>query len=158
MIPASFDRITMTESSGKTSTAKGQRLPRLLVIDDDQVHRTIICKIAVRAGFEPVEAASLAEVVEHTTYDDFEGVTLDLSLGEQAGTEVLRHFAEMDFAAPIIILSGANAEVARKSHDLGQSLDLTMLEAVSKPVDLTELRNQLSIIARSWRIMHNNAA
>jgi len=146
------------DNSGKTSAGKAPRLPRLLVIDDDQVHRTIICKIAVRAGFEPVEAASLADVVEHTTYNEFEGVTLDLSLGEQAGTEVLRHFADLDFRAPIIILSAANSEVARKSHDFGQSLDLTMLEAVAKPVDLTELRNQLSIIARTWQILHKNAA
>jgi DNA-binding response OmpR family regulator len=133
-------------------------MPRLLVIDDSEVHRTIICKIAVRAGFVPVEAETLGDVVEQMTYNDFEGVTLDLSLGEEAGTEVLRHFAERDFRAPIIILSGADAEIARKAHDLGQSLDLTMLEAVSKPVDLTELRDQLSIIARTWRILHNNAA
>jgi DNA-binding response OmpR family regulator len=146
------------DGSGNTSAAQGQPLPRLLVIDDSEVHRTIICKIAVRAGFEPVEAESCSDVVELTTYNDFEGVTLDLSLGEQAGTEVLRHFAERDFRSPIIILSGANSEVARKAHDLGQSLDLTMLEAVSKPVDLTELRDQLSLIARAWKIQRSNAA
>lgn len=145
------------ESSAAATAGSAELKPRLLVIDDDQVHRTIICKIAVRAGFEPVEAGTLDEVVELTTYNDFEGVTLDLSLGEQAGTEVLRHFADRDFRAPIIILSGAKSEIARKAHDFGESLDLTMLEAVSKPVDLTELREQLSIIARTWRIMHHAA-
>ncbi|WP_022721928.1 response regulator [Rhodopseudomonas sp. B29] len=133
-------------------------LPRLLVIDDDAVHRAIICKIAIRAGFEPVEAATLSDVVELMTYNDFEGATVDLSLGEEAGTDVLRHFADRDFRSPIIILSGATAEVTRKAHDLGQTLDLTMLEAVGKPVDLAELRNQLSTIARTWRILQQGNA
>lgn len=137
----------------------GSTLPRLLVIDDDAVHRTIICKIAVRAGFEPVEAETLAQVIDLMTYNDFEGATVDLSLGEAAGTDVLRHFAARDFRSPVIILSGATAEVTRKAHDLGETLDLTMLEAVGKPVDLVELRNQLSTIARTWRIMQQvNAA
>ena len=105
-----------------------------------------------------VRGQAAEDVVELLTYNDFEGATVDLSLGERAGTEVLRHFAARDFRSPIIILSGATAEVARKAHDLGQSLDLTMLEAVGKPVDLVELRNQLSTIARTWRIMQQNTA
>jgi CheY-like chemotaxis protein len=141
-----------------TAAAAEPPRPRLLVIDDSEVHRLIICKIAVRAGFEPMEAENCAEVVRLTMHHEFQGTTLDLSLGERAGTEVLRHFANCDFRAPIIILSGAEPEVTRKAHDFGQSLDLTMLEAVAKPVDLNELREQLSIIARAWYIMHTNAA
>lgn len=148
--------MTMHQTNSAARAATPQ--PRLLVIDDCEVHRQIICKLAAKAGFEPMEAESCAAAVELMTYHDFEGVTLDLALGERAGTEVLRHFAECDFRSPIIILSGAKAEVTRKAHDFGQSLDLTMLEAVAKPVDLTELREQLSIIARAWKIQQSRAA
>jgi CheY-like chemotaxis protein len=150
----------MTELQ-KTSAANAvppSPQPRLLVIDDCEVHRQIICKLAAKAGFEPIEAESYADAVELMTYHDFEGVTLDLALGENAGTEVLRHCAERDFRSPIIILSGAKPDVARRAHDFGESLDLTMLEAVAKPVDLAELREQLSIIARTWKIMQRHAA
>lgn len=143
----------------QTNSAAGAApLPRLLVIDDCEVHRQIICKLAVKAGFEPMEAENYADAVEMMNYNDFEGVTLDLALGESAGTEVLRYCAERDFRSPIIILSGAKAEVARKAHDLGESLDLTMLEAVAKPVDLSALREQLSIISRAWKIQKSFAA
>lgn len=145
-------------TSDQAGAAQRELKPRLLIVDDCEVHRTMIRKVAARAGFDSAEAANCSDVVKLTTYDDFEGATLDLSLGEEVGTAVLQQFAKQDFRAPIIILSGANAEVARKAHDLGESLDLTMLDAVSKPVNLMALREQLSIIARTWRIHQGKPA
>jgi DNA-binding response OmpR family regulator len=145
-------------SSFRTSLAKKDSLPRLLVIDDSEVHRSIICKIGARAGFEPVEAENCGDVVRLTTLNEFECATLDLSLGERAGTEVLRHFAICDFRAPIIILSGADDHVAQKAQKLGLSLDLHMLEPVPKPVDLAVLREVLTKVADTWRAEQTTAA
>jgi CheY-like chemotaxis protein len=125
--------------------------PQLLVIDDSEVHRIIICKIAIKAGFVTMEAENCGDVVRLTTLNKFEGATLDLSLGERAGTEVLRHFAICKFRAPIIILSGANPEVTRNAYELGQSLDLNMLEPIGKPADLAALREMLTTMARDWQ-------
>ena len=33
--------------------------PRLLVIEDDTLHRMMICRVAARAGYAPAGAASL---------------------------------------------------------------------------------------------------
>jgi len=124
---------------------------RLLVIDDDAVHRTIICKMAVKAGLAPFEAANCGDVVRLTTTNDFECATLDLSLGERAGTEVLRHFSICGFRAPIVIVSGSDADVTQYAFDLGMSLDLNMMEPVGKPVDLSRFREIFETIATDWQ-------
>jgi CheY-like chemotaxis protein len=136
-----------------TAPAHQTAPPRLLVIDDAEVHRMIICKIAIKAGFVTMEAENCGDVVRLTTLNDFECVTLDLSLGEQAGTEVLRHFSICGFRSPIIILSGANPDVTRNALELGQSLDLNMLDPVGKPADLAALREKLAIIAKDWEAL-----
>jgi CheY-like chemotaxis protein len=138
-------------------SAEQLRPARLLVIDDAEVHRMIICKIAVKAGLTTMEAENCGDVVRLTTLNAFECATLDLSLGERAGTEVLRHFAICEFRAPIIILSGANADVARNAYEFGQSLDLNMLEPVGKPADLNALRETLSTIALDWQSRQRRA-
>ena len=120
---------------------------RILVIDDVAVHRMIISKLAAKAGFEPVEAENCGDVVRLTTLQQFDCATLDLSLGERAGTEVLRHFSICGFRAPIIILSGADADVATDAFELGQSLGLNMQMPIGKPVNLTNLREKLNLIA-----------
>jgi DNA-binding response OmpR family regulator len=120
--------------------------PRLLVIDDDAVHRAIICKLAVKVGFYPVEAENCGDVVRLTSVGDFACATLDLSLGERVGTEVLLHFSLCRFRAPIIILSGADSELARSAYEFGLSLDLDMTDPVGKPVSPAALRERLTTV------------
>lgn len=129
---------------------KQDKAPQILIIDDDEVHRGILSKVAQRAGFVAIEAKDCADVVRQTLLNDFDCATLDLSLGEREGTEVLLHFSICGFRAPVIILSGAEADIAGKAYDLGKSLDLNMLPAVSKPVDLAALREQLTGLAQEW--------
>jgi CheY-like chemotaxis protein len=124
---------------------------RLLVIDDVAVHRVIICKMAVKAGLAPFEAETCGDVVRLTTTNDFECATLDLSLGERAGTEVLRHFSICNFRAPIVIVSGSDAGATQYAFDLGMSLGLKMLDPVGKPVDLSKLREIFASIATEWQ-------
>jgi CheY-like chemotaxis protein len=123
------------------------RPAKLLVVDDVAVHRLIICKLAAKAGFVPFEAEGCGDVLRLTATQQFECATLDLSLGEREGTEVLRHFALCGFRAPVIILSGADPAVSRDAYELGLSLDLNMLEPIGKPVDLAGLRERFASLA-----------
>jgi DNA-binding response OmpR family regulator len=140
-----------TEALAPFERLKQNKDPQILVVDDEDVHRTIICKVAARAGFVSVEAKDCGEVVRGTLLHDFHCATLDLSLGEREGTEVLLHFSICGFRAPIIILSGADIEVATKALNLGKSLNLNMADPIAKPVDLALLRAQLTAVAEAWR-------
>jgi CheY-like chemotaxis protein len=121
---------------------ENSRVPSLLVIDDIKVHRMIICRIAEKAGLTPVEAESCAEVIKVLSMATYCGTTLDLSLGERAGTEVITELARYDFRAPIIIISGSDVRTAEEAQEMGLALGLDMREPVPKPVDLARLRRR----------------
>ena len=142
--------LTGAEAANSAADVK-QSVARLLVIDDDAVHRAIICKLAAKVGFDAVEARNCGDVVRLTAIGDFGCVTLDLSLGERAGTEVLLHFSLCRFRAPILIVSGADSALTRSAFEFGQSRDLDMLEPVGKPIRSTELRERLTVVAEDLR-------
>jgi DNA-binding NtrC family response regulator len=117
--------------------------PRLLVIDDDNLHRMIVCRVAAKVGYIPIGGATYEESVKLTQESAFDCITLDLSRGEHAGVEILRHLAGIDCKAPIIIISGCDDATFRETMRLGKSLKLNICEPVRKPVDLTILRYTL---------------
>ncbi len=114
--------------------------PRLLVIDDDNLHRMVICRVAAKAGYAPAGAASYEEAARLVQESTFDCVTLDLSLGEHAGVEMLRHLWVIGCKAPIILVSGCDKLTCLESVKVAKSLNLNIWEAMPKPVDLGVLR------------------
>ena len=121
---------------------------RLLVIEDANIHRTILCRIGEKVGFVPAAAASYAEAAVLLREWEFDCVTLDLSLGDRAGVEILRLLSEIKSRAPIIIISGAEDTVRDESLRIGKSLNLNLCDPVPKPVDLAALRETLVRISK----------
>ena len=135
------------------------RSARLLVIDDVAVHRMIICKAGQKVGYATLEAGNVGEAIEIAHSVDLAGVTLDLSLGERAGVEVLRRLAELGRKTPVIIISGADPRGTQAAFDLGVALGLTMQPPISKPVDLVKLRETLAELELKWRVrLHSFAS
>ncbi len=114
--------------------------PRLLVIDDDNLHRMIVCRVAARAGYAPAGAATYDEAAQLVQDGAFDCITLDLSLGSHAGVELLRHFCAIGCKAPIIIVSGCDEATCSETIEVAKSLNLNIWESIRKPVDLTVLR------------------
>lgn len=121
---------------------------RLLVIDDDNLHRMIICRAAAKAGYVPAGAASYEEAATLAQAHAFDCITLDLSLGEHAGVEMLRHLSAIGCKAPIVIISGCDGATCRETLHVAKSLDLNVQEPVPKPVDLAMLRDSLERLRR----------
>jgi DNA-binding response OmpR family regulator len=114
--------------------------PRLLVIDDDNLHRMIICRVAARAGYTPAGAATYDEAAMLVQDGPFDCITLDLSLGPHAGVDMLRHLWAVGCKAPIIVISGCDEATCSETIKVGKSLNLNIWESIRKPVDLTVLR------------------
>jgi two-component system, chemotaxis family, chemotaxis protein CheY len=124
------------------------RALRLLVIDDDSLHRMIICRAAAKSGYVPVGAANHREAVKLSQDSTFDCVTLDISLGDRGGAvTLLRHLAAVGCKAPIIVVSGCDDETLREILRLARSLKLNVTEPVPKPVDLSILRRMLDGIS-----------
>lgn len=103
----------------------------------------IICRIAAKAGFDAVRATTYEAAASLAQEAAFDCITLDLSLGEHAGIEMLRHPWVLGCKAPIIIVSGCDDRMCRETVRIGKSLNLKIQEPVPKPVDLGVLRYSL---------------
>ena len=119
----------------------------LLVIEDASLHLSIVSKIASQAGFATTGANSVSEAARLLRERQFDCITLDLSLGEESGVEVLKLLAEMKCRTPIIVVSGSGDEAREETIKIGNFLDLNLCAPIPKPINLTVLRNALTQIA-----------
>ena len=127
-----------------------QALPRLLVVDDDKLHRMIICRTAAKAGYLPAGAATYDEAAKLAQETAFDCITLDLSLGSHAGTEMLHHLSMLGYTAPIIVITGCDPETCKETVKVADKLNLDVWECIPKPVDLVMLRHFLERFKASW--------
>ena len=127
-------------ASSKTTGLVGGAAPRLLVVEDDTLHRMMICRVAANAGYMPAGAATCDEAVELLQKSEFDCLTLDLSLGAHDGNQLLLHLSASGCDAHIIIVSGCDDVRRQESAAFAKSLGLRVSETIAKPVDLVVLR------------------
>ncbi len=137
------------DASGENHIAASP--PRLLVVDDDVVQRTIICKIGRQAGFAAVGAASLQEA-EHLVRDGkFDCITLDLGLGLDRGTALLESLSQYAGCLSIVVVSGAVEGMLQSAVTSARSLGFDA-RCLTKPLNLVELRASLAETYRKTSI------
>jgi two-component system, chemotaxis family, chemotaxis protein CheY len=120
--------------------AAAEAMPRLLVIDDDYLHRKIICRVAAKAGYAPAGAGTYDEAAKLALENAFDCIRLDLSLGQHGGTEMLHYLRGIGCKSPIVIISGCDEATFRETLKVAKSLNLDIRESIAKPVDLDMLR------------------
>lgn len=120
---------------------------KLLIVEDTPLHLAILAKIGAQEGFTATSARCFAEAARLLAETDFDCVTLDLSLGEQSGTEVLRFLSHINCRTPIIVISGSEQSVREQTVRLGNELRLNLCEPVPKPIDIAALRVLLRRLA-----------
>jgi Response regulator containing CheY-like receiver, AAA-type ATPase, and DNA-binding domains len=116
-----------------------RRSLQLLIVDDDATQRTLIAAAAKRAGHAVTWAKSCAEAIKQIQTARFDGVTLDLMLGDGDGVEVLKAMADAKFTGAVIVISGMNAARRIAARSYARSLGIE-LQSLPKPVDLAALR------------------
>jgi DNA-binding response OmpR family regulator len=130
----------VTSASPNQTGLVGGFAPRLLVVEDDTLHRMMICRVAANAGYVPAGAATCDEAMKLLEKNDFDCITLELSLGARDGNELLMHLSATGRDANIIIVSGCDEGRRQGSMALAEMLGLRVWEAIAKPVDLVALR------------------
>lgn len=70
-------------------------------------------------------------------------VILDLAIDGVEGIDTLRHLAEADYRGAVMLLSGVDPKVIRIAERVGRTLGLIMLDSLSKPYRLNDLRDSL---------------
>jgi len=111
-------------------------MPKLLIVEDNEMNRTMLVRRLRRLGFDIVEAENGLEAVAavHQHHPDL--VLMDMNLPDLDGWTVTRSLKadESTAATPVIALT-AHAMSADREHALAAGCD----DYVSKPVDLPRL-------------------
>jgi putative two-component system response regulator len=80
--------------------------PRVLVIDDEQAIRRLICTVLASAGYEPVEAPSSRAALSHVARDNLSLVVSDIRMPELSGLELLDAVHAVRPSLPVVLISG----------------------------------------------------
>lgn len=114
----------------------------ILIVDDDDDLRALLCEQLEAEGFASVAAATGALAIEtaHASRPDL--VLMDLDLPDMNGREVSRHLRSAGGTAPIIMLTAADSD-----EDTIQGLEAGAGDYITKPFKfsllLARIRAQL---------------
>lgn len=112
----------------------------VLVIDDDATTRTVICRVADRAGLAAIGAATVEDAELLLGSHAFDLITLDIMLGPRGAHDMLDALVRLGFDRPVLIVSGMDEASVRAVAETGTSRDLDLLAPLTKPIDLAALR------------------
>ena len=120
-----------------------ERLPQLVIADDDDTIRQLLTLHAQRGGFA-VQAAADGEAAMGLVTEDTEVVLLDLNMPKMNGFECLERLAADHPGLPAIVLSSVD-EATEAVH----AMKLGALDYLTKPFDPDEL---LAVLRNARRL------
>ncbi len=109
---------------------------RILVIDDDEMMRSVLTDILIQSSCQVVQASSGHEGIALFASDEFDIVLTDLGLNDMSGWDVARLIKKQSKSTPVALITGwgtqiDDSETGRKGVDF----------VVTKPFRIDELRH-----------------
>ncbi len=120
-----------------------QRDPVLLALDDEEDIAETLCAIGVRAGFRTSSATSSLRLRELVGESQPDVIILDLQMPGEDGITVLRHLADMQCTAKILLVTGMDERTMASAEQYGLRRGLSIFATLQKPFDPGELLAQL---------------
>src|ERR1700681_808570 len=105
---------------------------RLLIVDDNEMHRDMLARRLLRKGYVVELAENAKELLERVKEDAVDLVLLDIEMPEVSGLDALQELRSRYSAAELpIIMVTAKAQ----SDDIVKALDLGANDYLTKPID-----------------------
>jgi len=108
-------------------------MPRILLIDDDEIFREMLREMLEQTNYEVVEAATSDEGIEIFDRRKIDAIITDLFIPSEGGLGVIKHVRERDEHIGIIVISGMATN--NRTTVLDQTLKIGANKALPKPVD-----------------------
>ena len=122
---------------GSESAPSGTK-PRILVVDDDRGHRTMLRALLAESGYEALEAEDGDAGVEAVRTHPVDAVLLDLRMPRVGGIEALEAIKAVRPDLPVIVLTAyASVDTAVAAMKKGA------FDYLTKPVDAADLSRVL---------------
>ncbi len=113
-------------------------IQKILVVDDDAIHRTMLRTLLVGWGYDIYEASNGAEAVDAVKDMPFDLVLMDLRMEEMSGLDALKIIKKVNPAVPVIIMTAySSVETAIDALKSGA------YDYLTKPLDFDELRMKM---------------
>ncbi len=123
----------MKKETGKAAT--GRKQLRVLVVDDDQVHRFMLCSMLAEWGYQTVEADDGTTAVQAVVEHSYDAVLMDIRMAKMDGLEAFSIIQKREPSLPVIIMTAySSVESAVETIQQGAHDYLT------KPLDFDRLR------------------
>ncbi|WP_425403643.1 response regulator transcription factor [Hwanghaeella sp.] len=120
----------------------GETTPRILIVEDDEDIASALSRGLAREGYDPVVAQDIASATD-LAGDGCDAAIVDVMLGDQSGTDLVRRLRAGGMSAPIIILSALSG-VDERADGLEAGAD----DYVAKPFEFSELVTRLKVQER----------
>lgn len=118
---------------------------RILVVDDDLVQGAVISSVCGRLGYKVVCVTSYQAAADQIVQGEFDFITIDLSLGDRDGIELLRLIAAEGRAPRVIVISGCDQRILNASVRMAHAAGIVDAVSLPKPIDLVSLREALGL-------------
>ncbi len=111
-----------------------ERVPHILVIDDEESMRYAVARGIRRAGLTSAEAATGKEGVDLFVAGGFDAVLTDMKLPDLNGLDIVSILTEMDATVPVVVMTGyGTMETALEAMRRGAR------DYVQKPFEVDEV-------------------
>jgi two-component system, NtrC family, response regulator AtoC len=129
----------------------------VLVVDDEDLARGVVCETLIDAGYEAIEAGNLAQAHEAVDSGTADIILLDIRLPDGSGLTLLDRLALENPRPPVILMTAfGEVELAVDAMKKGaldfleKPLDLArLLTAVERASEEVALRRELALLRRS---------
>jgi two-component system, NtrC family, response regulator HydG len=114
--------------------------PRILVVDDEQVHRYTLKSLLTQWGWQSAEAEDGGQAVAAVEAGPFDAILMDVRMAGMDGVEALARIQAINPAIPVIIMT------AYSSVDSAvQAMKIGARDYLTKPLDFDRLRSVLEV-------------
>ena len=115
-------------------SAQIEHTPRILIVDDEKIFRSVTAQTLTDEGFEVTEAASGAEAMKYIREQSYNIALLDVRMSDFDGIETLKYIREESPSTDCLILTGyADIGIALSAMKFGAK------EFLTKPISGEEL-------------------
>ncbi len=111
-------------------------MKKILVVEDDEVMRDLVCKFLERAGYETIKASDGLIAINIIENAEIDLLLTDIFMPNIEGMELIRRVKDADYSFPIVVMSG---DRKLSDHYLKMSEKLGADRIVSKPIDYDTL-------------------
>jgi CheY-like chemotaxis protein len=141
-----LDRVVGSDAMGVQPAAAAQEAPHVLVIDDDELIRTLARALLEKAGMKVTEAEDGEHALSHLDrHEEFSLVLLDLDMPRMGGMEVLKAIRSKLASAglPVVVLTGSESE-----QDEVRVMEAGADDYVRKPIVPDRLLTRIKSVLR----------